>query len=376
MNRHFSNATRSWSDVLQVPDDIQLSLFRQASARASGEDMKAGFRPFAADLLARGLIGMGEYVAILGGSALVYLEPGADGRFHDMNTGRDAAELAAIYSRAKYGGVDDIRYLAQCLVDHLCIELDTPSSQWSMLFQDAKANDDCVVMMTTGWRNVPSTANVLYDIVVEAVNLKLAHMGLPTIINVKLPRLAPPCENYASLSLEEREQVNQVQDHVIPAENFYRWSGVHVIFGDDVLVTGSTADKVLYESMRNGAKSFRAIYPVAIDPRVALIDATVEDRLNSVVITHGLDDVLAQVLSDPDYQPILRTLRLVFGEGNREALEAFLPSVPARIWLRLYKAALGNEFLAQQQCAPSLVLLRSYLTKVGLLDDAGRVTLR
>lgn len=375
MNGDYSAAIRPWSEMLQVPDDVQLSLFRQAAARASGEDMKAGFRLFAADLLTRGLIGMGEYVAILGGNALVYLKPGPDGRYQDMSTGRNAAELAAIYSRAKYGGVDDIRYLAQCLVDYLCAELDNPRSQWSVLFQDAKACGDCVVMMTTGWRNVPSTANVLYDIVVDAVNLKLAHMGLPTIINVKLPRLAPPCENYASLSFEEREQVNRVQDHVIPGENFYRWSGVHVIFGDDVLVTGSTADKVLYESMRNGAKSFRAIYPVAIDPRVALIDATVEDRLNSVVIAHGLDDALAQVLSDPEYQPILRTLRLVFGEGNRGALEAFLPSVPAMIWLRLYKAALGNEFLAQQQCAPSLVLLRSYLTKTGLLDDAGRVAL-
>ena len=376
MNRHNSTATRSWSDVMQVPDDVQLSLFRQAATRASGDDMKAGFRPFAAALLARGLIGMGEYVAILGGNALVYLEPGPDGRFHDMSTGQDATALAAIYSRAKYGGMDDIHYLAQCLVDYLSAELDDPCSQWSVLFQDAKACGDCVVMMTTGWRNVPSTANVLYEIVVEAINLKLAHMGLPTIISVKLPRLAPPCENYASLSLEEREQINLVQDHVIPAENFYRWSGVHVIFGDDVLVTGATADKVLYESMLNGAKSFRAIYPVAIDPRVALIDASVEDRLNSVTIAHGLDDVLAQLLSAPDYQPILRTLRLVFGEGNRGALEAFLPSVPSAIWLRLYKAALGNEFLAQQQCAPSLMILRSYLTKIGLLDDAGRSALR
>ena len=60
MNRQYSTDTRPWSDMLQVPDDIQLSLFRQTAARASGEDMKAGFRPFAADLLARGLIGMGE----------------------------------------------------------------------------------------------------------------------------------------------------------------------------------------------------------------------------------------------------------------------------------------------------------------------------
>lgn len=370
-----SIAVRSWAEVLLAPDDVQLTLFRQAAAHPCGKDVKTGFRAFAADLFARGLIDMSEYVTILGGTALVCLQPTPQGRFHDMHTGLDAGELTAIYSRAKYGGVEDIRYLARCLVNYLHVELDDPGSQWTALFQDAKANGDCVVMMTTGWRNVPSTANVLFEIVVDAVNLKLAHLGLPTIINVKLPRLMPPCENYASLSLEERAQVNLVQDHVIPGENFYRWSGVHVIFGDDVLVTGSTADKVLEESLRNGAKSFRTIYPVAIDPRVALTDAMVEDRLNSVVIAHKLDDTLAQLLSAPGYKPILRTLRLVFGEGNREDLSAFLPKVPTPVWLDLYKAALGNEFLTQQQCVPSLVTLRSYLTKLDMLDDVGRMSL-
>lgn len=370
-----SIAVLSWAEVLLAPDDVQLTLFRQAAAHPCVKDVKTGFRAFAADLLVRGLIDMSEYVTILGGTALVCLQPTPEGRFHDMHTGLDAGELAAIYSRAKYGGVEDIRYLARCLVNYLHVELDDPCSRWTALFQDAKANSDCVVMMTTGWRNVPSTANVLFEMVVEAVNLKLAHLDLPTIINVKLPRLMPPCENYASLSLEERAQVNLVQDHVIPGENFYRWSGVHVIFGDDVLVTGSTADKVLEESLRNGAKSFRALYPVAIDPRVALTDAIVEDRLNSVVIAHQLDDTLAQLLSAPGYKPILRTLRLVFGEGNREDLLAFLPKVPTPVWLDLYKAALGNEFLAQPQCVPSLVILRLYLTKLDMLDDIGRMRL-
>lgn len=370
-----SATTRSWTEVLQEPEDVQLTLFRQAAACPCGDDIKAGFRAFAVDLLTRGLIEMDEYVTILGGTALVCIQPDPEGRFNDMRNGYEAGELAAIYSRAKHGGVEDIRYLARCLVDYLCTELDDPCSKWTALFQNAKASGDCVVMMTTGWRNVPSTANVLYEIVVEAVNLKLAHLALPTIINVKLPRLAPPCEHYAGLTLKEREQVNLVQDHVIPAENFYRWSGVHVIFGDDVLVTGSTADKVLQESLRNGAKSFRALYPVAIDPRVALIDATVEDRLNSVVIAQQLDDDLAQLLSAPGYQPILRTLRLVFGKNNRDALADFLPKVPAATWLDLYKAALGNEFLTQPQCEPSLVILRSYLTQLGLLDKAGRAAL-
>lgn len=347
-------------------------MFRQASAQSRANDVRTGFRAFAAELFARDLISMTEYVSIFGGTALHYLTPAESGLFRDMATGSDATALAGIYSRAKYGSVGDIRNLARQLIDYLCGELDMPDSQWSCLFQNARASGDNVVMMTTGWRNVPSTANVLYEFVVEEVNVKLAHMALPTIINVKLPRIAPPCENYASLSTDEREHVNLVQDHVIPAENFYRWCGVHVIFGDDVLVTGSTADKVLYESMRSGAKSFHAIYPVAIDPRVALVDASVEDRLNSVAVEQRLDDTVAELLSARDYQPILRTLRLLFGEGNRESLAAFLPKVPAPTWLRLYKSALGNEFLSQPQCAPSLVLLREYLTNAGLLCTNGR----
>lgn len=366
---------RSWSEMQWVSDDVKLDLFRQALACPRSGDVATGYRAFAADLLARGLIGMDDYVAILGGTALVCLTPGPQGQFQNMRTGRDAGELVAVYSRAKYGGVDDIRYLARSLVNYLHNELDDPCSQWTALFKAAKASGDCVVMMTTGWRNVPSMANVLYDIVVETINLKLAQLALPTIINVKLPRLAPPCENYARLSLKEREQVNLVQDHVIPGENFYRGNGVHVIFGDDVLVTGSTADKVLQESLSNGAKSFRALYPVAIDPRAALADATIEDCLNSAAITNQLDDTLAELLSAPGYQPILRTVRLVFGEGNRDNLATFLPKVPAPVWLALYKSALGNEFLTQAECVPSLMILRSHLTRLGLLDDVGRVAL-
>lgn len=363
----------SWSEALKAPADVQLAMFRQAAKQALADDVPSGFRAFAANLFARNLISMAEYVSIFRGNALSCLAPDETGMFRDMATGEDASVLAGIYSRAKYGSVRDIRYLALQLIDYLCAELDAPDSQWLSLFRNAKSCGDNVVMMTTGWRNVPSTANVLYEIVVEEVNVKLAHMALPTIINVKLPRIAPPCEDYASLSTEERERVNLVQDHVIPAENFYRWSGVHVIFGDDVLVTGSTADKVFYESMRNGAKSFRAIYPVAIDPLVALSDASVEDRLNSVVVKQKLDDTIAELLSAPNYQPILRTLRLLFGESNREALPTFLSKVPAPTWLRLYKSALGNEFLGQARCVPSLVILRAYLIEVGLLSTDGRV---
>ncbi|MGL4721604.1 MAG: hypothetical protein ACRCXO_21255, partial [Kluyvera intermedia] len=131
--------------------------------------------------------------------------------------------------------------------------------------------------------------------------------------------------------------------------------------------TGATADKVLYHSLLSGAKSFRAIYLVAIDPRVALGDAAVEDRLNGVAITGELNDNVARLLSASGYEPILRMLRLLFGEENRQALADFLPRVPDPVWLKLYRSALGNEFLRQPACCPSLQLLRGYLVQQGLL---------
>ncbi len=370
--------TRSsdWKTLATAPVDEQLARFCEAVTRPRAEDVNGGLRAFSCGLLAQDLIDMDGYVSVLGGHALNFLTPDGVGGFRDMSSGASASALTAIYSRAKYGSQKDIRFLAGLVIDYLARQLNDPASHWMRLFTSARENDDNVVLMTTGWRNVPSTANVLYDIVVEEINVTLAHMGLPTLINIKLPRIAPPCENYASMGAKERERVNLIQDHVIPAENFYRWSGVHVIFGDDVLVTGSTADKVLRESLLAGARSFQAIYLVAIDPRVALADATVEERLNMLEISHQLDDALAELLGAADYQPILRTLRLLFDEGNYEALPAFLARVPAVNWLRLYKAALGNEFLSQAECIPSLTLLRHYLEELGLLGSSVVVTER
>ncbi|WP_369070851.1 hypothetical protein [Burkholderia gladioli] len=369
------NAT-NWIEIRRSPDKSQLRYFLDALRHARHEDVKGGFRGFAADLLGRGLISMHQYVSVFGGQALHHITWNDDEGFRHMETGEDASDLAKIYSQAKYGSIADIRHLAGLLVAHLSRELDAPDSQWTRLFTEARINGDNVVLMTTGWRNVPSTANVLYDIVIDHINVKLAHLGLPTIINVKLPRIAPPCENYACLGTEERERVNLVQDHVVPASNFYAWSAVHVIFGDDVLVTGSTADKVFAESMRNGAKSFRAIYSVAIDPTLALNDATIEERLNTVAITGRLDSAIAALLSDPDYLPILRTLRVVFSEVNRAAFADFLPQVPPACWLRLYMSALGNDFLRQDDCRPSLLKLRTFLTERGFLSPNGMVVAR
>jgi hypothetical protein len=76
-----------WSDVLKSPVDVQLAMFRQASAQPRANDVKTGFRAFAAELFARDLISMTEYVSIFGGTALHCLTPAESGLFRDMATG-------------------------------------------------------------------------------------------------------------------------------------------------------------------------------------------------------------------------------------------------------------------------------------------------
>lgn len=164
-----------------------------------------------------------------------------------------------------------------------------------------------------------------------------------------------------------------LQDHVIPAENFYRWSGVHVIFGDDVLVTGATADKVLYESLCNGARSVSCHLPSGARSWVALTDASVEDRLNSVSVKQHLDENVAQRCFAPGYQPILRALRLLFGEDNRDSLPAFLPNVPVLIRPIQICPQSKHQFCST---APSLVMLRTYLMQNGLLCAKGKVLVK
>ena len=361
----------SSDEVRSLSDEEVQRLFAEMAGKNDFRLVKQGFRAFSANLLARGLIEMKDYAGIFGGQAVYQLTVDSDGRFVHVHGGGSAEALAKRYSLAKYGSVDDILFFADTVIAALEAALDDPSSAWRTMFETAMTNGDQVVMMTTGWRNVPSTANVMYDIVVEQLNVKLAHYHLPTIVNVKLPRIAPPCENYASLSVEERENVSAIHDHILPDKNFYKRPGVHVIFGDDVLVTGATADKVYSEAMRNGARSFMAIYPMLVDPILALKAPDTEETLNTREVTGRLDDKFASVLGSPGYTPILRSLRALLNAESRGDLLGFLPKVPLKNLVRLYIAALNNNFLSEARSAPSLYILRQYLIEAGTLDEQG-----
>lgn len=363
-------------ELVQTSSSTELrKIFDKIRVDNDHRDVKKGFRSFSARLLEKNIISIADYVGVFGGTAKYHLSQREDGTFIDLNNSQDASLIARKYSLAKYGSIEDIRFFSKVIIQEICREIEDTNSCWFQMFEEAKSNQDNVVLMTTGWRNVPSTANVMFEIALEHINIKLAYLGYPTIVNVKLPRIAPPCENYASLSTEERERVSAVQDHVIPDRNFYRGSGIHVIFGDDALVTGSTADKVFFESMQNGAKSFKAFYPVVIDPVAAFKDPSIEERLNMTQISGELDDVMATLLSHSKYVPILRSLRLLLSQHNYANLTDFLEKIPTDNLLKLYSSALANEFMMQDKCKKSLVLVKNYLVDNGCLNENGLMML-
>lgn len=352
--------TEGFSD-LGIAIDVRVDRFRAmvASARVDADCRQV--RAEAVRLLLDGGIAVGEYTALFGGHARHLLTRSPDGHFQHVIGKGDAREIARVYSRAKHGCRFSIGYLVKEMLADLLTRLDEPGSSIRATFEEARAHGHHVVLFGTGQRNVSAASNVMCEMFVEEANMVLVERGYPTIANVQLPRIAPPCENYAQLSLEERVQVSLVQDHILPDANFYAGNGVHVLFLDDVIVTGATADKVYASAMAHGARSFNAIYPVVIDPVVALQEPEVEDALNTCCVGAGIDDGVVEILANPDNAIVLRTLRLVFMQQHHSDFLELIRRVGHDRVRILFRLAYSADFCQHEKYARSLAAAREFL---------------
>jgi len=287
------------------------------------------------------------------------------------DSGENAIDFTKMYSQAKYGSYKDIEYFANILYEYMIVELQNKDSQWYIFFENVKKSNEKIVLLTTGWRSAPSTANILFENFSKKLNVWLALKNYPTIINVKLPRLALPCENYASLSEMERISISKNRDHIIPESNFFASNNVHIIFGDDIFITGSTADKLQLECIENGAKSFKSLYLAILNPLDSFLDPSLEEYLNKKFITEDLNDDVANLLNYEYFTPVLRTLRLIFDKKNFIQLSGFLPKVKNTVWLNIYISALNNDFHLEENCKPSIELLKKYLISTKTLNVEG-----
>lgn len=354
-------AIREREAETSAPAKQRLERFRASAAFARTDAECRRVRKEAVDLLQNGIIAINEYAGLFGGHACYLLTRSSDGRFQNIVGNGDADALARVYSYAKHGSTSDIERLVQAMVGDLLTRLDDPATSLHATFEQAKAQGDYVVLFGTGMRNVPASSNVMCEILVERANMALVERGYPTIANVRLPRIAPACDNYAQLSLEERVRVSLVQDHVLPDATFYRGNGIHVLFADDVIVTGATADKVYSSAMTNGARSFHAIYPVLMDPVVALREPEVEDVLNTCAVGAIIDDGLLDILAGSENVLVLRTLRLVFSSQHHHGFTDLMHRLGRHRVRKLYRTALSADFNQHLKYAQSLSAAKNYL---------------
>lgn len=278
--------------------------------------------------------------------------------------------IANKYSLAKHGSYIEIQFFAEQLSNLFIRELMKENGHWKKLFLKAKENKEYVVLFVPGSRNIDSTSNLTFDLALKNINIYLSRNALPTIANVKIPRIDPPCENYASLSLIEREEVSKIQDHILPGENFYKGRKVNVIFGDDVLITGATADKVYLDCMNKGAISFQSIYSVLINPLIANTDPAVESKLNNSVISGKLDDSALYAFSHSKFLPVMKSFGILLKAENTNDLKSFLLKIPEDSVKKLFVYAMSNGYSNENKYRSAMKILDEYVIEKGWFSFA------
>ncbi|EIT7126841.1 hypothetical protein V8073_004481 [Vibrio parahaemolyticus] len=285
--------------------------------------------------------------------------------FHYMHDKENANNFAHTYSRAKHGSMKDIITLSEMVVSTFIAQFEDAQSSIYQLFQGLEVDSDTLVLIVPGSRNIESSSNVMFDIALRKINVFLARNNYPTIVNVKLPRLDPPVENYAALSQEEREEISKVRDHILPSEEFYKNRNVHLFFGDDVLITGATADKVVSSALQQGVKSFHSIYAAVVDPVLVERTPEIEHVLNTSCLKGGICQTFIKSVCNEQLIPVMKTYNILLDPSNYGALTQKITRIPTKVLETLYVYAMNNGYSSHSKYKYSLLYIEEYLSLKG-----------
>ncbi|WP_318483074.1 phosphoribosyltransferase family protein [Photobacterium leiognathi] len=297
--------------------------------------------------------------------ASVVISHDSSGFYHILDR-EDANDFAQTYSRAKHGSMKDIIALSEMVVSTFISQFYDTQSSIYQLFQGLEIDTDTLVLIVPGSRNIESSSNLIFDIALRKINVFLARNNYPTIINVKLPRLDPPVENYAQLSQEEREEISKVRDHILPGEGFYKNRNVHLFFGDDVLITGATADKVVSSALQQGAKSFHSIYAAVVDPVLVERMPEIENVLNTSCLKGGICQTFIESVCNENLIPVMKTYNILLDPSNYEALTQKIAYIPTNVLETLYVYAMNNGYSKHSKYKDSLLYVEKYLSLKGV----------
>ncbi len=359
-----------------ISDEVLVMVYTAATSTdgySTNPRFKDGFRLVENEMLERDLISIRQLNDTNNRIVSRNITLDQNGQFVDMETGQDLNDLVRRYSLAKFGGALEIDEFAQDLAQTFVSLLDEVDSPLLRHFQEISASQQFVVLFTPGSRNVESASNIILAKTVEIVNVDLTLRGLSTIVFSHLSRLHSNTANYASLSMHERESRPDSTKTVLPGEDLYA-NGIHVMFGDDIRITGTTADRIEHSANHHGALSFYHIYTMLLDPRLAISIPSLESDLNQYVVEGKLDECIEYIVNQENFRPVQRLLRLVLNSSNRLDLLDFLKSkVSDQALFKLYVASLNNDYLSDQGYAPSVHILKQAAIDRGLVSTQGRI---
>ncbi|HCH5773736.1 TPA: hypothetical protein NKZ93_001421 [Vibrio parahaemolyticus] len=317
------------------------------------------------EMLSRNEISIDDYNKQFNTIASVNISHDSNGFLYMQGEG-DANDFSQTYSRAKHGSMKDIISLSEMVVSTFLAQFDNQESSIYQLFQGLDVNSDTLVLIVPGSRNIESSSNVIFDIALRKINVFLTRNNYPTIVNVKLPRLDPPVENYAALSQVEREEISKVRDHILPGEEFYKNRNIHLFFGDDVLITGATADKVVSSALQQGAKSFHSIYAAVVDPVLVERMPEIENELNTSCLKGGICQTFIESVCNEQLIPVMKTYNILLDPSNYEELIQKIAYIPTKVLETLYVYAMNNGYNCNSKYKDSLLYVEEYLS---LKDD-------
>lgn len=282
--------------------------------------------------------------------------------FHHMQSKIDANDFANIYSRAKHGSMKDIILLSDLVVSTFLSQFNEQESSIYKLFQGLDVSLDTLVLIVPGSRNIESSSNLIFDIALLKINVFLTRRNYPTIVNVKLTRLDPPVENYAELSQKEREEISKTRDHILPGENFYKNRNIHLFFGDDVLITGATADKVVSSALFHNIKSFHSIYAVVVDPVIVKSMPEIENVLNKSCLKGSICQSFIENVCNDSLVPVMKTYNILLDPLNYTELTQKISDIPIQVLDKLYTYAMNNGYNMHSKYKDSLLYIEEYIS--------------
>ncbi len=290
-----------------------------------------------------------------------------NGNYVDLKTGENKNDIAKKYSFMKFGSVNEIDEAAEEIYQKILNNFD----KYEPFFQKIKQANQYVVIAAPGYRNVESASNSLIEKAIKKLNIVLSLKNLPTIIIIKLPRLESNKANYAALTAEERQLISATKHQIVPGKEFFQFP-IHFIFGDDVKITGATAQRAQTAVEKSGSKSFSEIYWISLDPELTSKFPEIEDKINQYQVKIELNEDIEYILNQEGFQPVQRLIRLVLCEQTRNSLSDFLKNKVSNNSLKkLYIAAHNNDYPKNVKYEASVTILNQEMIERNLVTPEG-----